>query len=44
MDAKVVAKELLGPMDLFGAQAFCIYKTTEVVMVYEDQIFVFATF
>ena len=44
IDAKVVARELLGPTDLSGAQAFCIHEATEVVVVYEDKNLVFAIF
>ena len=44
IDAKVVARELLSPTDLSRAQAFCIHKATEVVVVCEDENFVFATF
>ena len=35
IDLKVVTRELLGPMDLFGAQTFCVYELTEVVVVGE---------
>ena len=28
IDAEIVARQFLGPADLAGAQAFCIYKPT----------------
>ena len=40
----MVAGKLLGPTDLFGAQAFCIHEALEVVVVCEDENLVFATF
>ena len=40
----MVVQELLGPMDLSGAQAFYIHEVTKVVLVCEDENLVFATF
>ena len=31
-------------MDLFGAQTFCVYKLTKVVVVCKDENLMFATF
>ena len=31
-------------MDLLGAQILCIYKTTEVIMIYKDENLIFAAF
>ena len=33
----MVLGELLGPADLFGAQALCIYETTEIIVVRKDE-------
>ena len=41
---KVIAREFLDPTDLSGAQAFCIAKAIEVVVVCEDKSLVFVTF
>ena len=41
---KVIARELLGPTDLFGAQVFPIHEAAEVVVVCEDKNLVFASF
>ena len=35
VDPKVIAREFLGLADLSGAQAFCLYELTEVVVVGE---------
>ena len=35
VDSKVLAREFLGPADLFGAQTLCFHKPTEVVVVGE---------
>ena len=35
VDSEVVARKLLDPADLFRAQAFCLYKSTEIVLVGE---------
>ncbi len=40
--SEVVLRELLGPANLTRAQAFCIHKLTEVVMVSKDEDLVFA--
>ena len=40
----MVARELLGLTNLSEAQVFRIYEVTEVVVVYEDENLVFATF
>ena len=44
IDPKMISGELLAPMDLFGAQAFCIHELTEVIMVDKHQNFIFAAF
>ena len=44
IDLKVITKELLGPMDLSGALALCIYETTEVIMVHKDENLMLAAF
>ncbi len=44
IDSKVVSRGLLGPADLAGAQILCIHKSTEVVVVSEDEDLVFTTF
>ena len=41
---KMIPKELLGPPDLVRAQTFCIYKSTEIIMVDKYQNVVLATF
>ena len=43
-NSKMVSRELLGPADLTRAQAFHIYKSTEVIMVSENKDLVFAAF
>ena len=40
----MVIKELLGPIDLFGAQDFYIHETAKIVMVHKNNNLVFATF
>ena len=35
IDPEVVAKKLLGPADLFGAQTVCVHELAEVVVVGE---------
>ena len=35
VDLEVVAREFLGPADLFGAQTLCLHEPTEVVVVGE---------
>ena len=42
VDSKVVPKEFLGPSDLPGTQALSIHKSTEIVMIGEDEDLVFA--
>ena len=42
--SKMIMGELLGPVDLFGAQTFCIHKATKIVVVCEDKYLVLATF
>ena len=44
IDPKMISGELLGPIDLSGAQALCIYELTEVNMVGKHQNFVLAVF
>ncbi len=44
IDSKVVLRELLGPADLTRAQVFCIYESTEVIIVSKDEDLVFAAF
>ena len=40
----MVSGKLLGPADLSKAQTLCIHEATKVVVVYEDEHFVLATF
>ena len=40
----MVSRELLGPADLSGAQAFRIHETTEVIMVCKDENLMLAAF
>ena len=40
----MIARKLLGPINLFVAQAFCIHKAMEVIVIYKDKNFIFATF
>ncbi len=44
IDSEVVSKELLGPANLTKTQAFCIYKSTEIIIVSKDKDLVFAAF
>ena len=44
VNLKMVLEELLGPTDLSGAQALYIHEAIKVVMIYEDEHFVFAAF
>ena len=40
----MVLEELLGPVDLSGAQTFCVHEVTKIVMVYENKHLVLVTF
>ena len=40
----MVLKELLGPTDLFKAQALYIHEMMEVIVIRKDENFIFATF
>ena len=40
----MVLKELLGPADLSGAQALCIYEMTEVIVVCKNENLMLAIF
>ena len=44
IDLKMVTRELLGPADLTRAQTFRINELSEVIMVSENENFVFAAF
>ena len=44
IDSKVVLGELLDLTDLLRAQVFCIYETTEVIMIHKNENLIFATF
>ena len=44
INLEVVSWQLLSPPDLSGAQAFYIHKALEVVVVYEHENFILATF
>ena len=44
VDLKMVLGELLGSAVLSEAQTLCIHKATKVVMVYEDEHLMLATF
>lgn len=41
---EVVSRKLLGLIDLARAQAFCIYRLMEVIMVSKDKYLIFAAF
>ena len=40
----MIMRELLGPTDLFGAQALRVHELTEVIIVHKDEIFMLAAF
>ena len=40
----MVSRELLGPTDLSGAQAFCIHETTDVIVIHKDENLMLTTF
>ncbi len=42
IDLEVVLRELLGLADLIRAKAFCIHKSTEVIMINKDENLVFS--
>ncbi len=44
IDSEVVSREFLVPADLTRAQAFCIHKSTEIIMVSKDKDLVFVAF
>ena len=44
VDSEVVLRELLGLADLSGAQALCIYETTEVIVVRKNKNLMLAAF
>ena len=44
VNLKVVSRELLGPMDLSGAQALCIHRTTEVIVIRKNENLMLAAF
>ena len=44
VDLEMVLRELLGPVDLSGAQALRIYETTEVIVVRKDENLMLAAF
>ena len=44
VNLEIVSKELFGPLDLSGAQAFCIHKTTEIIIIYKYENLMLATF
>ena len=44
IDLTIVTRKLLGPADLTRAQTLCIYELSEVIMVSENEDFVFAAF
>ena len=44
IDLEIVLREFLGPTNLLGAQALCIHKITEVIMVHKDENPMLATF
>lgn len=43
INPKVILREFLGPTDLTRAQALGVYESTQVIMVGEDEDFIFAT-
>lgn len=44
IDFKVVLQEFLTLMDLTRTQTFCIYKSSEVIMVNKDEDLIFIAF
>ncbi len=42
IDLEIVLRELLGLVDLTRAQAFCIHKSTEVIIISKDKDLIFA--
>lgn len=44
IDFEMVLKELLRPSNLFGAQAFHIYELKKVIVIFQNQNFVFVAF
>ena len=44
INLKVVLRKLLGSADLTIAQAFCIYESTEVIIVSKNKDLMFANF
>lgn len=44
INLKIVLRELLGLADRIRAQAFCIYKLTEVIMVNQNEDLIFIDF
>ena len=44
INSKIVLKELLGPMDLSGAQTLCIHEMTKVIVVHKNKELIFTAF
>ena len=44
IDLEVITRKFSSPADLFGAQVFCIYETTKIIVMGEDEDLIFAAF
>lgn len=44
INLEMISRELLGPSNLTGVQAFCIYKLTKVITIYKDKDLIFTAF
>ena len=44
VDLKVETREFLSPMDLSGAQTFCVYELSEIVMIGKHEDFISSAF
>lgn len=44
INIKIILKEFLGSVNLFGAQIFCIYELLEIIIVYKYKKFILTTF
>ena len=44
INLKIVLREFLGPINLFKAQNFYVYKMTKVIIIYKDKNLILAAF
>ena len=44
INIKIILKEFLGPVNLFGAQILCIFKLLEIIIVYKYKNFILTIF